>query len=306
MELTKQQLRFFDAFGFLKFPGLFADEIGRITDGFEQVWADHGGGPGGSENDHQQRSAILPFIDQNEYLSGLIDDPRFVAIGSSLFGDDFNYMSSDGNLYVADTNWHSDSCRNVSFKSAMADPDGHRYGAVKAAFYLDPLTSDSGCLRVIPGSHRFGDRFANSLEGLFTESDETLGIHGRDVPSLALETVPGDLLMFDLCTKHASFGGSSRRRMFTINLQERFGDDDLLQLQEVIATMAGTRAGTMRFEAGQAYGETMLRTAGSQRMRHLEQRLANDGLLKERVKALREWDAAGGALSSHARQHESG
>ena len=44
MELTEQQLRFFDAFGFLKFPGLFAEEMGEITNAFEQAWAEHGGG----------------------------------------------------------------------------------------------------------------------------------------------------------------------------------------------------------------------------------------------------------------------
>jgi len=44
MELTEQQLRFFDAFGFLKFPGLFAEEMGEITNAFEQVWAKHGVG----------------------------------------------------------------------------------------------------------------------------------------------------------------------------------------------------------------------------------------------------------------------
>ena len=293
MELTDRQLRFFETFGFLKFPGLFAEEIDQITNAFEQVWAEHGGGPGDGGHDHEQRSAILPFIDQSEYLSSLIDDPRYEGIGSSLFGNDFNYMSSDGNLYVSDTGWHSDSCRNVSYESVMRDPDGHGYGAVKTAFYLDPLDSDSGCLRVIPGSHRVGDRFADSLEALVEESKQTLGVQGPDIPAVALETVPGDLLMFDLCTKHASFGGSSRRRMFTINLQQRFGDEGLPQLRDNIATMAGTRGGTMRFEAERAYGDAMLRTAGQQRMRHLAQRLANDGLLKERVKDLREWDATG-------------
>ena len=44
MELADPPLRFFDAFGFLKFPGLFAEEMGEITNAFEQVWAEHGGG----------------------------------------------------------------------------------------------------------------------------------------------------------------------------------------------------------------------------------------------------------------------
>lgn len=82
--------------------------------------------------------------------------------------------------------------------------------------------------------------------------------------------------------------------MFTVNMQERVGEKDLGVLRESIAVMAGTKGGTMRFGAERAYGETMLRTAGPQRMRHLEQRLVNDGPLKEMVKELREWDEARG------------
>ena len=44
MELSEQQLRFLDAFGSLKFPGLFTKEMGEITNAFEQVWAAHDGG----------------------------------------------------------------------------------------------------------------------------------------------------------------------------------------------------------------------------------------------------------------------
>ena len=40
MRLTGQQVRFFEMFGFLGFPGLFADEADKITEAFEHVWAD--------------------------------------------------------------------------------------------------------------------------------------------------------------------------------------------------------------------------------------------------------------------------
>ena len=290
--LTAGQKAHFETFGFLKFPGLFVEEIDEIIDAFEQVWNDHRGGYGGRPHDQEQRSVLIPFIDHSEYLSGLLDDPRIEDIATSLLGDDFNYMTSDGNFYVGDTGWHSDSCRNTSYRSVMEDPGTHRYLALKMAFYLDPLTRDSGCLRVIPGSHMVGDRYADSLEEQVRESEDTLGAHGRDIPAMALETLPGDLLLFDLCTKHASFGGGTRRRMFTVNMQERVGDRDLGMLRENIATMAGTKGGTMRFGAERAYGETMLRTAGPPRMRHLGQRLANDGPLQEVVKGLREWDEA--------------
>ena len=235
MKLSQQQLRFFDTFGYLQFPGLLAEEAEAITDAFEQVWEEHGGGHHGRPHDHQQRSALVPFIDQHEYLSGLLDDPRIEGIGSALLGDDFNYTGSDGNYYVGDTRWHSDGY------------DDKKYMSLKMAFYLDPVTRDTGCLRVIPGSHRVGDAFAEALQGATQ--------HVREGGKI-----------------EDSWGGGTRRRMFTINMQQRYGDEDLAELREHIANAA-------RFWIERAYGEVMLRTAGPARMRHLEQRLANDGHL---------------------------
>ncbi len=151
MKLNEQQVAYFETFGFLIFPGLLRDEIGKIIDGFERVWAAHGGGHDGRPHDHKQRSALVPFIDQDEYLSCLLDDPRIEGIAASLLGDDFNYSGSDGNFYVGDTNWHSDGFFD------------RKYVAIKMAFYLDTLTADTGCVRVVPGSHRFNDTFAQSL-----------------------------------------------------------------------------------------------------------------------------------------------
>jgi hypothetical protein len=141
------------------------------------------------------------------------------------------------------------------------------------AFYLDPVTRDTGCLRVIPGSHKMGDGYADSLHEVLPGSkmalsEGTWGVPGRDVPAFPIESVPGDLLMFNHSTKHASYGGATRRRMFTLNFQERYREEDLADLREDIS-------GKARFWLDTAYGEPMLRTAGPGRMRHLEQRLAN-------------------------------
>jgi hypothetical protein len=65
MPLTKQQKRFFDVFGYLSFPGLFAGEAEAITQAFEAVWTEHGGGHHQRPHDHKQNSALLPFIDQH-------------------------------------------------------------------------------------------------------------------------------------------------------------------------------------------------------------------------------------------------
>ena len=274
MQISEQQVRFFETFGYLSFPGAFADEAEAISEEFERVWAERGGGHEGREHDHKQRSAFVPFIDQSEYLSALIDDPRIDGVASALLGDDYNYETSDGNFYVGDTRWHSDGFART------------KYRFLKFAFYLDPVTAESGCLRVIPGSHHRRDGYANGLHKLMSTSrvdqtEEAFGVSGPEVPAVALETQPGDLIMFNQDLKHASYGGGTRRRMFTINVSERFEDEDLGTLRNDVASL-------VRFWAERAYGEAMVRTAGPDRMVHLEQRMANDDHLPGLVAKARE------------------
>ncbi len=269
MYLSEQQRTFFQTFGFLSFPGLFADDIGAITRSFEDIWQVQGGGHAGKAHEGTARSALAQFIDHDERLCALLDDPRIVEIASGLLGDDFNYTGSDGNFYVGDTRWHSDGWRT----------NGMLY--VKMAFYLDPVAADSGCLRVIPGSCHTDDRFARALQAEIGKSADLWGIEGRDVPAIPLETKPGDLILFNHNTKHAAFGGGARRRMFTINFSQRYPAELLPELREGIS-------GKARFWLERVYGETMVRTAGPARIRHLEQMMANDGHLAELSRKARE------------------
>src|SRR5688572_29248113 len=126
LQLTPQQIAFFDTFGFLAFPGLLKDRIGAISDEFDRLFREHGGGHNGKPHNGKARSCIVPFPDRSELLSGLLDDPRIHGIGTSLLGDDFNMMASDGNYYTGDTGWHSDG---------WSKDIRH----IKIAFYLDPL-----------------------------------------------------------------------------------------------------------------------------------------------------------------------
>jgi hypothetical protein len=271
MVLTDSQKARFETFGFLSFPGLMADCAGEIIDAFEGIWAERGGGHAGKPHDGQRRSCIVPFIDQHPRLCALLDDDRIHGILTGLLGDDFNYVGSDGNYYAGDTGWHSDGWgKSVRF--------------AKVAFYLDVVTRDTGCLRVIPGSHHLEDGFANRLQDKIRQSQDVWGLDGRDVPALALETKPGDVVVFNHNLKHAAFGGSSRRRMFTINCSARFPEDDAH-----IEIFKKYISGHARFWNDRMYGEKMVATAGPGRMRHLEQGMAHDGHLVElAAKARRE------------------
>ena len=82
------------------------------------------------------------------------------------------------------------------------------------------------------GSHHAGDHLAR---GLGMDSAEW-GVLGHEVPALALETIPGDGVIFNHLIKHASFGGSERRRMFVINCCERVPADVEAQYG-IIATL---------------------------------------------------------------------
>ena len=261
MQLTPQQIHFFHTFGYLGFSRLLSDRSEEITAAFEEIWAQNGGGHNGQPHNGQARSCIVPFIDQHETLCSLLDDPRILGIAEPLLGADFNYMGSDGNYYVGDTGWHSDGWKKAT------DPTH-----LKIAFYLDPLTRDSGALRVIPGSHRQGEPYADWLQEKVKGSQDEWAIGGADVPAMALETQPGDVVCFNHNTKHAAFGGSKRRRMFTINLCQRYPQDRLQDLRDYIS-------GSARFWVERKYGDTMVATAGPERMVHLEQPMANDGHL---------------------------
>lgn len=261
--LTEQQLAHFETFGYLGFPGLLADRAAAIQDAFDEVWARNGGGHNGKPHDGTARSVTVQFLDQSEYLSTLLDDHRVHDIAASLLGADFNYMGSDGNFYVGDTSWHSDG---------YGGRGGPRH--IKIAFYLDPLTRATGALRVIPGSHRIGEPYADQLERDTKHSGTVWGIPGDQVPAVALETVPGDVLVFNHDIKHSAWGGSKRRRMFTMNCCQRYPEDKLDHLRTYLGHAS-------RFFLERTYADAILRTATPERMVHLEQAMANDGHLPE-------------------------
>ena len=152
---------------------------------------------------------------------------------------------------------------------------------LKLAFYLDPITRDTGCLRVIPGSHKVGDAYAQALQQQVLKSQEFLDLPGSEIPAVALETQPGDILCFNHNTKHASFGGGKRRRMFTINLCQRYPEERVPDLRNSLKAFS-------RYWVDRVYGETMVRTAGPERLRHLEQVMANDGHVAELARQARE------------------
>ncbi len=251
MELTDHQKHFFETWGYLVLPGLIKNDVDWITEEFEAVFQDRG-----VVHDGTKRSCIVPIIDQRERFCTLLDHPAIHGLISSLLGDDFNYLGGDGNFYAGDTAWHSDGFHTVG-------------KFLKVAIYLDPVTRDTGCLRVIPGAHRID--LQNTWDARKArQSMELWGIEGRDVPAVALESQPGDVVAFNHNMMHAAFGGSWRRRMFTLNNCRHCSTEEEIQdLRRYIGAHG-------RFWIDHLHSDIMRSTGPPTRVRHLRQVMDNE------------------------------
>jgi ectoine hydroxylase-related dioxygenase (phytanoyl-CoA dioxygenase family) len=243
----EQQRSFFEKFGFLKLPGMVAKDLPAITHEFEQVFVQQS-----LHHDGSQRTSVVPFIDKRPGLCALLEHDAIAEVVANLIGADFNYMGSDGNYYSGDTTWHRDGFMPSN-------------SYIKVAFYLDRVTHETGCLRVMPGSHTVS---ALDLwqDPVLRDSDRVWNLRQRDLPSYSIESEPGDVLIFSHRLLHASFGGGTARRMFTMNLGRHARSK-----QEIDDLIEYVRIHFIRNGLTEPYGEATTATASPQRMVHLTQ-----------------------------------
>ena len=89
-----------------------------------------------------------------------VENPVVAGACVSLLGDGYTLSGGDGNFYSGDTGWHSDTQAGFGMRAKTVCRH------LKIAFYLDEgLTASTGALRVVPGSHLYGDAFSDLLEG---------------------------------------------------------------------------------------------------------------------------------------------
>jgi ectoine hydroxylase-related dioxygenase (phytanoyl-CoA dioxygenase family) len=254
--LTEPQRSHYETFGFLALRQVFSpDEIQAISSAFDEVMLED---REGKPFDGRERQSVHDWFHLRPATEKLPDDPRIHGPIEQLLGPGYTFeMGNDGNYYIGDTGWHPDSGWDPCVPEGRNDPyhlamKRKRYRtAIKVALYLDPVGSDTGCLRVIPGSHRspwheqlwslhldipdralalehvrpkmleMWERDTGGPEGgeqLLTDPDVNhFGLDPCDVPAFAIESQPGDVVFFSYQLWHASFGGRSGRRMFTLN-----------------------------------------------------------------------------------------
>jgi hypothetical protein len=208
--LTPEQKLYYETFGFLVMRQYFSPaETAEICRLFDEVMTE---ARHGKPIKAEQRQGMLSLIEQRPELSKLIEDDRIHNVAEELLGPDFIWIAGDGNLYVGNTSWHSDLAGRLP-----------SYPVMKIALYLDPVRVDSGCLRVVPGSHRAP--LNSSMKAVYRHREDPpvypFGVTAEHVPFYPLESDPGDVVFFSQELYHSSWGGGYHRRMFTMNFSSR-------------------------------------------------------------------------------------
>ena len=219
--IALEQKAHFETFGFLFMrQALSADEMRDITqEADELLEADRRGSPRG-----QEAQVVAPFVERRALLSWLVEDDRIYETIAGLLGPGFIWAGSEGNVTVrSEHRWH-------------ADRPGEQevgYTRVKVMLYLDRVTKESGCLRVIPGSHRQPLHIDLSLLSA-NQGDPgfmPFGVAGPDMPGYPLESEPGDIVFFNQSLYHAIFNGWAGRRYIALKFAAKpTADENLASL----------------------------------------------------------------------------
>jgi hypothetical protein len=204
--LVRDQLVHFDTFGFLVLRSLLTpEEVATAEEEFDIGFS--------AAREHTDLRGIRKQLNWTNlgphapFLASLLEDPRFLTSAEQILQGDVIGNYANGNAFASDrTEWHPDT------------GDLERRG-VKFAFYLQPLDSQTGALRFIPGSHKaplHGDirkiRLKESNQGVVDDGGLTID----EMPAFAAESQTGDVVAFDNRVWHASWGGGIERKMCSV------------------------------------------------------------------------------------------
>ena len=216
--LTAQQLAHYNTFGYLFLRQAFSpEEMAAFIRVVEEFWKEN---PVEEENGER---FLIQFVERQPLLTSIVTDERIYPIVEELMEPGFIWVGSEGHISSRDeVNWHPDRKYYRDGEEGWID-----YPQIKIMLYLDKVGKDSGCLRVIPGSHRMP--LHKDLADQESDPDsQPFGLAPRDIPCAPLESQPGDVILFNHCIWHSAFGGGVGRRYLALKFAAKPFSDDLL------------------------------------------------------------------------------
>jgi hypothetical protein len=201
--LTTTEIERFYAFGWVVVRGLLdLSESSQLRDEIEGALRDaygsaYGKNTRGDLDDESPEANVVPLMSKHVPLSMSLvaDDTRLWTIAEQLLGPVTLACPALGECLIGDTPWHRDP--------GIGEP------WVRFRTYCEPCRAESGALRFIPGSQH--PYFGRHLER-YRATAQATGAADLDVdlPWVAVDTDPGDMIAFDPRTLHSSTGGTHR------------------------------------------------------------------------------------------------
>ncbi len=208
--LAPEQKAHFDTFGFIILRQAFTpEEIEKITCEADSIWEKE---KASSKNGEITLDA---FVERHPPLLKLLEDDRIYGTIEGLMGSDFIFAGSEGQVTSHRYHgWHTDR---------PGDEEELLFLRIKVMIYLDPLDKDSGCLRVLPGSHRMPLHAEIEPEEHHQHADHVkpFDVTGPEMPGFPLECRPGDVIFFNHSLFHAMFNGKKGRRYIALKYSAR-------------------------------------------------------------------------------------
>ena len=198
--ITPEHKALFDTFGFIHLQNQFsAEEMEAVTREADKLWEEHRG-----ERPPSGRSQnIQEMVEKGQVMTQMVVDDRIFGTVEGLLGPRFLWNGSEGNLsFSAEHQWHTDR---------QNEPHATTYSF---HLYLDKVRADTGSIRVIPGSHRpplYDDLLPLNEQGA-DSSMKIYGLNPTDLPGVAVESDPGDIVFFSQKIYHGVYGKQPGRR----------------------------------------------------------------------------------------------
>jgi non-heme Fe2+,alpha-ketoglutarate-dependent halogenase len=149
-----------------------------------------------------------------KWLADAVRDPRLLDAIEPLVGPDIMIWTTHWFIKEANSpnyvSWHQDS----NYWGVETDR------LVTAWLALSPATTESGCIRLLPGSHK-GPDFAHvdtwEADNMLTRGQTIMDVDESD--AVNLELAPGEVALFDYRLAHASDPNRSTDRRIGIGIR---------------------------------------------------------------------------------------
>src|SRR5438105_9693347 len=207
MKLSPEQLRRFDAEGYLFFPSLFTPaEIAVLLGEVPRLFAQRRPENVREKDSEAVRTNFAAHLYSRPFAR-LARHPRMVGPIMQLFGEAVymhqfkinGKMAFDGDVWQ----WHQD------YGTWKRDDDMPEPRAMNVAIFLDDVNEFNGPLMFIPGSHKEGvvdaaHDVATTSYPLWTIPNDTIARLVERGGIVAPKGPPGSMILFHSCLVHAS------------------------------------------------------------------------------------------------------